>query len=297
MSAGRARRALLFVPGDSARKIAKAAGSGADSVILDMEDGVALNAKAQARAVIAEGMRTHDFGRSERLIRVNPFGTAFHADDLAAAIAAHPDGIVLPKVESVEALQAVDTAIGAGERAHGLASGAIALLFMIETARAVADVRALCQAAGAIARAQAVIFGAEDLAGDMGAVRTAGGLEVAYARGAVVLHAKAFGLDAIDMVYTAYTDQLGLAAEAYTAMTMGYAGKQAIHPDQIAPIQNAFTPDDAAIAAARRIAEAHEAHQAAGAGAFALDGRMIDMPVVRAAWAVLARARAAGKLV
>ncbi len=296
MSARRARRALLFVPGDSARKIAKAAGSGADTVILDMEDGVALNAKAEARAVIAQGLREHDFGRSERLIRINPFATPFYADDLTAALDAQPDGIVLPKVESVEALRAVDAAIGAGERVRGLPEGAIALLFMIETARAVADVRALCAAAESLARVQAVFFGAEDLAGDMGAVRTPGGAEVAYARGAVVLHAKAFGLDAIDMVYTAFTDRAGLFAEAQAGMMMGYTGKQAIHPDQIAPIHDAFTPDDAAIAAAQRIADAHEAHQAAGTGAFALDGRMIDMPVVRAAWAVLARARAAGKL-
>jgi len=293
VTARRVRRALLFVPGDSRRKIEKAAASGVDSVILDLEDGVALNAKAAARESIAAALRDLDFGRSERLIRINPYATPFYADDLVCALDLRPDGIVLPKVESVESLVALDAAISAFERARGWTPDSIALIVMIETALAVANANVIASRARALERVQALMFGAEDLAGDMGAVRTPGGAEIAYARGAVVLHAAAYGLDAIDMVYTSYRDADGLASEARTAMTMGYTGKQAIHPDQVAIIQEAFTPDAASVARAQAIVEAHQANQAAGTGAFAVDGRMVDMPVVLAAEAVLARARAA----
>jgi citrate lyase beta subunit len=117
---------------------------------------------------------------------------------------------------------------------------------------------------------------------------------VFYARSAVVTHAAAFGLQAIDMVYVDYNDPAGLAQEAETGAQLGYAGKQAIHPAQIGPIQAAFTPSAEAVAQARRVVEAARAHQAEGRGAFALDGKMVDAPVVKAAEAVLAKARAAG---
>jgi citrate lyase beta subunit len=141
---------------------------------------------------------------------------------------------------------------------------------------------------------QGLIFGAEDLTGDLGAVRTIYGHEVAYARAAVVVHAKAFGLQAIDSVYTALDDVDGLTADTRYILEMGYTGKLAVHPRQVAPIQAAFTPGEAEIAAAQRVIDAFNEHQAAGAGVFALDGRMVDMPMVRAAQAVLDRARAAG---
>jgi citrate lyase beta subunit len=164
---------------------------------------------------------------------------------------------------------------------------------MIETARGVVNLKEI---AGASPRLSALVFGAEDLAGDIGAVRTRAAWEVFYARSAVVTHAAAFGLQALDMVYVDYNDAEGLVREARQGAEMGYAGKQIIHPNQIRPVQDAFTPDEAAIAQAKRILEAHHQHQASGLGAFALDGKMVDMPVVRAAEQVLAKARAAGKI-
>lgn len=290
MTTHRARRALMFVPGDSRRKLEKAAASGADTVILDMEDGVALSQKAAARAEIHAALASLDFGRSERLVRVNGADTPFFADDLPAALAARPDGLLLPKVNGPEAIIAINAIISAWEAEHGLTPNTIVLLAMAETALAIANIHAIAASVRQAPRLAALIFGAEDLAGDMGAVRTPGGIEAAYARGAVVLHAKAYGLDAVDMVYTAYKDAEGLAAESAVAAGMGYTGKQAIHPDQVPVIHAAFTPDDSAVARASAIVAAHEAHQATGTGAFAFEGAMIDMPVVRAAQAVLARA-------
>jgi citrate lyase beta subunit len=289
----RVRRALLFVPGDSARKTEKALTLGADCVCLDMEDGVALSQKQAAREAILRALRTQSFGRSERMIRLNRYGSGWEADDFAGTIAGRPDSILLPKVESAEALRWLDAQITSAERHHDWPPGGIEMLAMIETARGVVNLKEI---AGASTRLTALVFGAEDLAGDIGAVRTPEAWEVFYARSAVVTHAAAFGLQAIDIVYVDYTDTDGLIREARQGAEMGYAGKQVIHPGQIAPVQAAFTPDEAAIAQARRIVEAHAQHQASGLGAFALDGKMVDMPVVRAAEQVLAKARAAGRL-
>ena len=283
----RVRRALLFMPGDDRRKIEKGASLGADAIIMDLEDGVALNRKEAARATIAAALRELDFGRSERLVRINPVGAgSLYLDDLRETYPAQPDGYVIPKVSSAADVQAVADWIAA----QGAPVRPLALLAIIETARGVVNLREIAGAPGL----QGLIFGAEDLTGDLGAVRTIDGHEVAYARAAVVVHAKAFGLQAIDSIYALLEDVDGLAADTRYILEMGYTGKLAIHPRQVAPIQTVFTPTEEEIARARRLIEAFNANQAAGSGVFALDGRMVDMPMVRAAQAVLDRARAAG---
>ncbi len=281
--APRARRVLLFVPGDDARKSAKAAASGADCVVLDLEDGVAADRKAAARATVAASLRSLDFGRSERLVRINPAGSGLEAADLKAVGAARPDGYLVPKVESADHVRTVAR----------LTAGAPApLLALIETARGVVR---LAEIAAAHPRLEALLFGAEDLAGDVGAVRTPGGEEVAWARGAVVTYAAAHGLQAIDTIYADIEDLEGLRRDSLGAARLGYAGKMAIHPSQIPVIAGAFTPTDEEVARALRLVEAHARHQAAGTGVFVLEGRMVDWPMVRAAERLLARARAAGK--
>lgn len=279
------------MPGDDRRKIEKGAGLGVDSIIMDLEDGVALDRKPAARAAIAAALREVDFGRSERLVRINPVGSGLEADDLAATLPARPDGYVLPKVESAAHIHAVAARLDAAERDNGWPHGSIRLLPIIESARGVVNLRAI---AASSPRLDALIFGAEDLAGDIGATRTPDGWEVFYARSAVVIHAKAEGLDAIDTPFVDLNDLDGLAAQTRTALLMGYTGKLAIHPRQVAPIQSVFTPTPEEIARAKRLIEAHADHQATGTGVFQLDGKMVDMPMVRAAETVLARARAAG---
>jgi len=284
-------RALLFVPGDDQRKIEKASALDVDAVIMDLEDGVALNRKDAARLSVARVLGELSFGRKARLIRVNPVSTTIWQDDVDSVLASSLDGIVIPKVESAADVRLVSARIAAFEQAHGLPQNTIVLLAIIETALGVVN---LGEIAAADARLTALIFGAEDLAGDLGAIRTPGGEEVMYARSAVVLHAKARQLAAIDTPFVDLHDSDGLRAETERALRMGYTGKLAIHPHQIGIIQQVFTPSLEEIRQAQRLIAAHDAHQAAGTGVFALDGKMVDMPMIRAAQAVLSRAAMSG---
>ncbi len=295
----RVRRALLFMPGDDRRKIEKGAGLNADSIIMDLEDGVALNNKAAARSTIAAALRdaaagSLNFGRTEKLVRINAVSRQFFpADDLDAALSAPVDGIVIPKVEHSWQITQVSERITAAERAHGWEEGTVEILAILETAMGILNAREIAENSP---RLTALCFGAEDLAGDLGAVRSASMIEVAYARSAVVLHAKAFGLDAVDTPYVDLNNLDGLTAEAIQAAHMGFTGKLAIHPKQVDPIQAAFTPSDAQIEHALALIKAHDDAQASGIGTFAYEGKMVDMPVIRAAEAIIKRARAAGKL-
>jgi citrate lyase beta subunit len=276
------RRALLFMPGDDRHKIEKGAALGADAVIMDLEDGVALSRKPQAREAVAAALREIDFGRSERLVRLNPIEPeGLYIADLETTAPYRPDGYVLPKVESAQQVRDVRQRTGAD----------VHLLAIIETARGVVNLREIAESG-----LSALIFGAEDLAADIGAERTPDGWEVFYARSAVVIHARAAGIQAIDTIYAHLENLTGLTAEAEQAMYMGFDGKLAIHPRQVQVIQQVFTPTAEAVAQAQRLIESHEAHQAAGEGVFVFEGRMVDRPMIRAAEVVLARARAAGIL-
>lgn len=287
------RRALLFMPGDDRKKIDKAASLGVDSIIMDLEDGVALNNKQAARECVASALKEVDFGRSEKLVRLNPASEpAMCEADFRATVQGRPDGYVLPKVERAEHVHLVDTWLTNAERTHGWPLGGIGLIALIETAMGVVNLREI---ASASPRLQALAFGAEDLAGDMGAIRTLDGWEGFYAKSAVVTYAKAFGLQALDTPFIdVKADESILAAEAERAVQMGYTGKLAIHPRQISPLQQLFTPTAAQIDRARRLVTEHDAQQAAGMGVFTFEGKMVDMPMIRAAQSILTRARAAG---
>lgn len=289
----RARRALLYVPGNETRKIEKAVTLGADCVCLDLEDGVALNRKQEARPIVANALKSLDFYGSERLGRINAIGSGMEADDLETLVPARPDAIIIPKVSDAAQVSWVSQRIGELEETHGIPRGSIALIGMIETARGVINAAAI---ASADARLEALIFGAEDYTADIGAIRTRDGMEVLYARSAIVTACAAFGLQALDLLFLDFHDPDGLRAEALRGAHLGYAGMQIIHPNQLAVVQEVYTPDDAAIANAKRIVEAARENLAAGHGAFALDNKMVDMPIIKAAERTLARARAAGKL-
>lgn len=289
-----ARRAMLYVPADDERKIHKAASLDVDSICLDIEDGVAVNRKSAARQNIASALKTVHFGRSERLVRINSLGSGLAEEDLSAVLNARPDGIVVPKIEGADEVKWVCQRIASVEQAKGWGYGSIALLVLIETPQAVLNLREICAADG---RLQGLIFGAEDFAGSIGAVRSPAATELLYARSAVVLHAAAYNLQAIDMVWLDLQDLEGLRQEALSGAAMGFTGKQIIHPNQVQVVQEAFTPSAEAIEFAKRVVEAAEAYQQAGKGAFALDGKMVDAPVIKAAERILERARAAGKAV
>jgi len=286
------RRALLYTPGDDRHKIEKALTLGVDCICMDMEDGVALNRKEEARATIPRALQELDFGRSERLARINPVGSGLEKDDIEAILTHHPDGIVIPIIESPEQIQWASGKIEAAELANSWPVNSICLIVDVETARGILNLKEIA----AHPRLAALIFGAEDFAASVGATRTAEAWEVFYARSAVVTTASAYGLQAIDMVTIDFRDIEKVRREAEYGARLGYTGKQIIHPNQVAPVQEAFTPDGESIAHARRLVEAFEEHQKKGTGAFALDGKMIDMPLVKAAQNVLARAHTAGKV-
>ena len=281
------------MPGDDRRKIEKATTLGVDCICMDMEDGVAINQKAEARAVIAQAMRELDFGRSERCIRINSVGSGFEKYDLAAAVATDPDAVVVPKVESASQVRAISDYIEMYERSAKKTLGGIRMLAGVETAKGILSLKEIAESDR---RLEAIIFGAEDYAASIGATRTQDAIEVLYARSAMITACAANDLQAIDMVYIDFRDVEGLRAEAEQGARLGFNGKQIIHPNQVAPVQEAFTPSDEAIAYAQRVVDAFSASQKEGRGAFALDGKMIDMPLLKNAQKVLDGAKAAGKL-
>jgi citrate lyase subunit beta-like protein len=281
------------MPGSDRNKIEKATTLHVDCICMDLEDGTAISKKAEARAVVLQAMQKLHFGESERCIRINSVGSGWEKDDLAAALAARPDTIVVPKVESAEQAQWVSGEIESYELANGLPLGGIRMLVGVETAKGILNLREI---AGADKRLEAIIFGAEDFAASIGATRTRAGSEVLYARSAVVVACAAHDLQAIDMVNIEFHETVNLKIEAMQGAQMGFSGKQIIHPNQVGPVQEAFTPSSEAIAYAKRVAETFEAHQSDGKGAYDLDGKMIDLPLLKNAQKVLERARAAGKI-
>ncbi|MDE0196902.1 MAG: CoA ester lyase [Caldilineaceae bacterium] len=280
-------RSLLFMPADSPRKIAKGAELPADAIIADLEDAVAPSRKQKARSLLVESFRALPPDGPLRSIRINPVHSPFWPDDLLQTFAAAPQLYVIPKVESAADLQRVDERLTPLESNADLPVGSVRLLPIVESAAGVVN---LPEIARADPRIVALAFGAEDFAGDIGAQRTREGWEVFYARSAVVTVAAAFGLQAIDTVYTDLAGDSGLSQECETVQKMGFRGKLAIHPRQVEIINRAFTPDLAEVAAARRLIAVFEAHRRAGRGVCVLDGKMVDMPMYRAAQDLLARA-------
>jgi len=286
------RRALLYMPGDDWKKITKAITLGVDCICMDMEDGVALNRKAEARATIARALQELDFGKSEKLARINAVGSGWEMDDLQAVLPYRPDGIVIPKVEQYAQIEWASQVIEAAERQYGWPLQSIRILIGVETARGILNLKEIA----AHPRLDAMIFGGEDFAASIGATRTPEAIELLYARQAVVVACAAFDLQAIDIVAIDFKNLEALRAEAEFGARLGFSGKQIIHPAQVEPVQTAFTPSEETIAYARRIVETFEASQREGKGAYALDGKMIDMPLLKNAQKVLERARAAGKV-
>jgi len=257
-----------------------------------MEDGTAANKKAEARAVIAQAMKELDFGTSERCIRINSIGSGFEKDDLTSALGAQPDCIVVPKIESAEQVRWVSDQIESYELSNKSNIGSIRLLIGVETAKGILNLKEI---AGADKRLEAIIFGGEDFAASIGAVRTKLATELLYARQATVTACAAYDLQALDIVFIDFKDSEGLRIEAEEGSGFGFSGKQIIHPNQVQVTQEAFTPSADAITYAKRVVESFEASQSEGKGAYALDGRMIDMPLLKNAQKVLERAEAAGQ--
>ena len=287
------RRALLYMPGDNWRMITKSITLGVDSICMDMEDGAAINKKAEARVTIARALQELDFGKSEKLARINSVGSGWEKDDVESVLPYRPDGIVIPKVESFEQVDWAGKIIETAELKNGWPVNSIRVLIGVETAKGILNLKEIA----AHPRLDAIIFGGEDFAASIGATRTKDATELLYARQAVVVACAANDLQAMDIVTIDYKDIETLHAESEFGARLGYSGKQIIHPAQVEPVQTAFTPNAEVIAYAKRIVETFETNQKEGKGAYSLDGKMIDMPLLKNAQKVLARAKAAGWMI
>jgi citrate lyase subunit beta/citryl-CoA lyase len=286
-------RSLLFVPGDSERKQARALASEADALILDLEDSVAPEQRDAARRRVNDFLTVAGAKRAKSLwVRANGPDIGLLAEDLAAVVGARPDGILLPKVAGVNALATASAQIGKLESRHSIPTGSIQLAAIVtETPRALLSLGEF--ASGIDSRVSFLTWGMEDLAAALGASgqrEEDGSLTATFqlARTLCLVAASAAGALAIDGVYTDFRDAKGLAEEARRARRDGFSGKLAIHPDQIAVIHAAFSPTAAEIERAERIVAAFAA--APGAGVTSLDGKMIDRPHLIHAQRVLALA-------
>lgn len=271
-------RSVLFTPGDRPEMLRKAPATGADVIVFDLEDAVAPGRKAEAREAVAEVLADPEFDPAcEVRVRANPE----FEDDLAVLERARPDGLMLPKAASGADVAALDERV----REHG---GSLPVLALIESARGVLAAPEIA----AHEATDALAFGAEDLAADLGATRTEEGTEVLYARERVVIAASAADCGAIDTVYTTIDDREGLAEETRFAAGLGYDGKMAIHPAQVGPINQAFSPDPEEVEWARRVLEARERAEREDRGVFRVDGEMIDAPLIARAERIVDRADA-----
>lgn len=285
-------RSLLFVPGDSARKLDKAMQSGADALILDLEDSVAPSGKAAARKVTAEFMAAtaSEPKRPRLIVRVNALTTGMTDGDLDGVMAGAPDAILLPKTVGGADVAHLGAKLAVREAEFGFADGATGIIALAtETAQ---GVFALGTLAGASRRLSGVTWGGEDLSAVVGAEANRGtdGLYTdpyRIVRALALLAAAAAEVDPIDSVYTNFRDLEGLAAECREARRDGFVAKMAIHPAQVPVINEAFTPTAETIARARRIVEAFEANPDAGVAG--IDGEMVDMPHLKRAQRLLAR--------
>ena len=277
-------RSLLFVPGDRPERMRKALASGADALILDLEDAVAPDRKAYARGEIAAFLRDTD--REVTLfVRVNPLDGGLIDADLDAVVEAQPSGIVLPKAEGAASIADL-------ERRLTSRGDKDAVILPIATETPLAMFR-LGDYAGASERLIGLTWGAEDLPAAVGALTARledGRYTPPYeiARALTLFAACAAGVAPIETVYPAVKDLDGVAAYAQRGTRDGFLGMMCVHPAQVAPINAAFTPSDAAVAEAQAVVDAFAAHP--GAGVLTLGGKMIDMPHLKKATALLARA-------
>ena len=282
-------KSLLFVPGDSEKKMAKAASTGADALLLDLEDAVAQDRLALARGLVLDYLKSHDRANQQVWVRINPLNTPLSLPDLVAVMPGKPDGIVLPKPMNADDVRQLDHFLSALEQREGISLGSTRILpVATEVAGALFSLNTY---AGCSARLTGLTWGAEDLATDIGATsnkKDNGEFDEAFvlARSLCLLAASHAGVQAIDTLSGDFRTADSLQADVRRARRQGFSGKLAIHPDQVAIINAGFTATPEELQHAQRIVDAFA--QANGAGAVQLDGKMVDKPHLTQALRLLA---------
>ena len=288
-------RSLLFIPGDSEKKLGKVDACGADAVILDLEDSVSSANKTLARTLVAAFLANRPPGRRnpQLWVRINPLDSGLSADDLGAIIGGAPDGIMLPKAEGPDDVRALSDQLDMLEESHGIAAGSIRII-PVATETAIAPFRLGDYATAKLTRLTGLTWGAEDLSAALGAstnLDANGEWAFTYklVRSLTLMAARAAGVQAIDTLFVDFRNEAGLLAASRVARAEGFTGRLAIHPAQVAPINEGFMPSEDEIAHARRVVEAFLTSP--GVGTVGIDGKMIDRPHLKAAEALLAQTR------
>lgn len=287
----KAVRSMLYIPGNNPGMIQRCSYFGADSVLLDIEDAVAISEKDAARNLVAHALATLDFGDVYMTVRINGADTRFFEKDLETIIPSRPDAVRLPKTQQANDVKHIDEIITRLEKTHNIEHGTIAIHAMLETAKGIVNA---VEIANASPRVKALTLGGQDLAADIGVRRTKEGTEILYARSTVVMAAKAAGIGAFDTVYTDINDSGGLLDESRFIVNLGFTGKAAIHPSQIPVIHEAFRPAEKDVIKALRVVYAAREADKKGIGVYTVDGKMVDGPVVRQSEKVVELAKLAG---
>ncbi len=287
------RRSLFFVPGGEPRKLEKSRSIEADTLLLDLEDSVALSEKDRARKLVSEFLREGDFGGSEPAVRVNPPGTPYFDEDLAAAVRAGAAAIMIPKSEDPRQLAEVGKRIEALEGdAADHRRGATRILALVETAAGIVHAAAL---SGGSPRIDALCFGHADFSRDMQLAAADASRGAAFhGRCALAIAARATGLAPIDTVHLDVRNQDAFREDTALGIELGFEGKLCIHPAQVGLANELYTPTEPQIEYAERVLEAHEKARSEGRGVFTVDGKMVDAPLIAAQERVLEKARRAG---
>ncbi|MFT5530002.1 MAG: citrate lyase subunit beta/citryl-CoA lyase [Candidatus Poriferisodalaceae bacterium] len=290
------RRAAHFVPGANEKMLDKSLATEADALILDLEDAVTPDNKDSARTTVAAWLRDVDFGRQERVVRMNPLDTPWGIADLEETMVHPPDSYLVPKINNRGEIERISGILTRLETEHGHELNSVKLLVLgTETPQGLLNIATLADHP----RVDALTWGAEDLAAALGAKRNRNDdgsyLDVfAYARVMCLLGATAWEVQPLDTVFVDFRDPEGLRAESLASAAMGFTGKITIHPSQIDIVNEAFTPSDAEVAEARELLALFEENAAAGRMAFSFKGQMVDVPHLTQARKIVALAESLG---
>ncbi|SFM22570.1 aldolase/citrate lyase family protein [Pelosinus propionicus] len=285
------RRTMMFVPGNNPGMLINAGIYGADTIIFDLEDSVALSEKDAARHLVYNAMKSITYS-CEVAVRINHISTPFGYKDLETILAVKPDLIRLPKAETAADIEEIDEIITAAEIKHGFLPGSIKMMAAIETAKGIRNAYSIATASP---RMVALAIGGEDYLADIQTSRTKDGKEFFAGRGQLILAAREAGIHAIDTVFGDVNNEEDFIAETTRIKEMGFDGKSVVNPRQIKIVHEIYTPSEKEIDHAQRVIAAYEESLTRKSGVVSLNGKMIDIPVVKRAQRTLAYANAVGK--
>lgn len=287
----RLRRTMMYVPGNNPANIMGAHLYGADSIMFDLEDSVSIKEKDSARFLVHNALKTLDFGNTETVVRINGLDTPFGREDLEAIVRARPDVIRIPKTEKVQDVLEVESIISEIEEKAGIEVGTTKLMAAIESPLGVINAFEIAKSSK---RLIGIALGAEDFVTSMKTERSKDGLELLVARSQVLMAARAANIYALDTVFSDINDDEGFIKEVKLIKQLGFDGKSVIHPRQVTLVHQVYTPTKKEIDYSIRVLNAIDEAEKRSSGVIALDGKMIDAPIVERAYRVLELAKASG---